>query len=196
MIKVKPVVGSLYKYSLSARAKSNASFLFLFVIAVLDHVKTVEAKDVPRLSGKFEYFTFGMVSNKTKPNQRKGAASGIARLALTGLTNQKAESPNYVQLTLDHKHGYTEIPPSSYVISSMGGFGLIQPAFSDIGLRLTSLYWAQTFNQQESDMMIGFLDSTDYIDTYLLGNPYLAFPMFNSVQAQGQYSFQTSPRWA
>ncbi|MFA0648368.1 porin, partial [Vibrio cyclitrophicus] len=65
---------------------------------------------------------------------------------------QKESDTGALQLRVDHKHGYTESTPSEFVMENGGGFGVIQPAFSDIGLRLTNLYWTQTFNKQSTDM--------------------------------------------
>lgn len=133
------------------------------------------AEEAAALKGAVNYYVFGLTSSENLPNRDSSAAAGIARITLNWLAYQKESDTGTVQLKVDHKHGYTDSTPSGFVMGNVGGFGLIQPAFSDIGLRLTNLYWAQTFSQQSTDMMVGFLDSTDYIDTYQLGNPYYGF---------------------
>ncbi len=126
---------------------------------------------------KSDYYLFGLTSSETVAGQDDSAAAGIARVTIDWLAFQDESDLDMgsFRLRVDHKHKYTEATPSQFMMSNLGGFGLIQPAFSDIGLRLTNLYWSQTFNEQDTELMIGFLDSTDYIDTYALGNPYSGF---------------------
>ncbi|MDC5854876.1 carbohydrate porin [Vibrio europaeus] len=124
-----------------------------------------------------DYYVFGLASNETFSNKDNSAASGIARVTVDWLAyqNESDSDTGSLRLRVDHKHSYTDDSPSKFMMANVGGFGLIQPAFSDIGLRLTNLYWKQEFNTQDTEMMVGFLDSTDYIDTYALGNPYSGF---------------------
>ncbi|NOI87896.1 MULTISPECIES: carbohydrate porin [Vibrio] len=133
------------------------------------------AAEEKALKGAVDYYVFGLTSSENLSDQESSAAAGIARITLNWLAYQKESDTGALQLRVDHKHGYTDSTPSEFVMDNVGGFGLIQPAFSDIGLRLTNLYWTQTFNKQSTDMMVGFLDTTDYVDTYQLGNPYYGF---------------------
>ncbi|MDC5820831.1 carbohydrate porin [Vibrio europaeus] len=124
-----------------------------------------------------DYYVFGLTSNETLSGKDSSAAAGIARVTIDWWAYQDETDldTGSLRLRVDHKHDYTDDAPSKFVMGNIGGFGLIQPAFSDIGLRLTNLYWKQEFNAQDTEMMVGFLDSTDYIDTYALGNPYSGF---------------------
>ncbi|CDT86596.1 conserved exported hypothetical protein [Vibrio coralliirubri] len=142
----------------------------MFVTPTLTH-----AVEGQVLKGAVDYYGFGLTSSENLSNKDSSAAAGIARVTLNWRAYQKEGDTGALQLRVDHKHGYTESTPKDFVIKNVGGFGLIQPAFSDIGLRLTNLYWAQTFDEQSTDMMVGFLDATDYVDTYQLGNPYYGF---------------------
>ncbi|MEZ8517737.1 carbohydrate porin [Vibrio cyclitrophicus] len=135
----------------------------------------IHAAEDQDLKGAVDYYVFGLTSSESLPNKDSSAAAGIARITLNWRVYQKESDTGALQLRVDHKHGYTESTPSEFVMENVGGFGVIQPAFSDIGLRLTNLYWTQTFNKQSTDMMVGFLDATDYVDTYQLGNPYYGF---------------------
>ncbi|CAH7062352.1 Porin [Vibrio chagasii] len=140
------------------------------------------------LKGAVDYYVFGLTSSESLPNKDSSAAAGIARITLNWLAYQKESDTGALQLRVDHKHGYTDSTPSEFVMGNVGGFGLIQPAFSDIGLRLTNLYWTQTFNKQSTDMMVGFLDTTDYVDTYQLGNPYYGFSNLQFSTGSGSIS--------
>lgn len=124
-----------------------------------------------------DYYVFGLTTNENLSGKDRSAASGIARLTIDwqAYRDETDLDTGSVRLRVDHKHDYTDDAPAQFVMKNVGGFGLIQPAFSDIGLRLTNLYWKQEFNAQDTEMMVGFLDSTDYIDTYALGNPYSGF---------------------
>ncbi|MFA0057373.1 carbohydrate porin [Vibrio echinoideorum] len=159
-----------------AFTKTTKRFLPAVVGTVMLATPTLaNAADSEALKGAVDYYVFGLTSSENLPNKDSSAASGIARITLSWLTYQKESDTGTLQLRVDHKHGYTDSTPSEFVMGNVGGFGLIQPAFSDIGIRLTNLYWAQTFNEQSTDVMVGFLDTTDYVDTYQLGNPYYGF---------------------
>jgi porin len=123
-----------------------------------------------------DYYTFGLSSSDHRSKQDSVAAAGIARATINWRLYDEADGESgEIQLRVDHKHSYGDSAPSTFVMKNLGGFGLIQPAFSDIGLRLTNFYWKQNINQANTELMLGFLDSTDYIDTYALGNPYSGF---------------------
>lgn len=127
-----------------------------------------------KISG--DYFLFGLGSGAAMEDKDDYAVSGIGRVTAnwTAFEDQSG-NVGQVQLRVDHKHRLTNDVPLMYIFDNLGGYGIIQPAFSDIGLRLTNLYWRQEFNQQNTELMVGFLDSTDYVDTYALGNPYAGF---------------------
>jgi len=153
---------------------SNPLFFLLPSLLISGNVIAEEPNNVG-ISG--DYYMFGLGSGNTIPGKDRDAASGIARLTMDWLAYQDKtnQETGLLRLKVDHKHSYTDTSPSQFVMANVGGFGLIQPAFSDIGLRLTNLYWKQQFNAQHTELMAGFLDSTDYIDTYALGNPYSGF---------------------
>ncbi len=151
--------------------------LALLISGLLMMMDEASALEFGPVRVKSDYYLFGLTSSETVAGQDDSAAAGIARVTIDWLAFQDDSDldTGSFRLRVDHKHKYTEATPSQFMMSNLGGFGLIQPAFSDIGLRLTNLYWSQTFNEQDTELMIGFLDSTDYIDTYALGNPYSGF---------------------
>ncbi|MGR5446902.1 carbohydrate porin [Vibrio jasicida] len=152
----------------------TTTYCFLFIQAFIfsDAVYAEESK--LKLSG--DYFLFGLGSPDEIEGQDSIVASGIARVTANySFADLRTDNANELQLRVDHKHGLTDDVPLDFVMKNLGGFSIIQPAFSDIGLRLTNLYWRKEFNQKNTELMVGFLDSTDYIDTYALGNPYGGF---------------------
>ena len=126
-----------------------------------------------------DYLTYGTGATETQSDKNSNAAGGIIRLMVdwTLIENKQNDTGKFV-LKVEHRHRYTDTSPKAFVIDNVGTVGLIQPILSDQGLRLTNLYWKQQFNQNDTELLIGFLDTTDYIDTYALGNPWNGFSNF------------------
>ena len=78
---------------------------------------------------------------------------------------------------IENRHGYSDIPPSG-TKNEIGYVGLISPTFSDIGTRLTNLYWKQNLKQGDIEIVAGFLDTTDWVDVYALAPPWTCFTNF------------------
>lgn len=78
---------------------------------------------------------------------------------------------------VEHRHRYTDIPPSAFGFN-LGYAGLIEPPFSNQGLRWTNLYWRQRWNNGRVAALGGFLDATDYVDVYALASPWTGFLNF------------------
>ena len=83
---------------------------------------------------------------------------------------------------IEHRHRYTDIPPSG-TASQIGYVGVILPILSNIGTRLTNLYWKQNLNQGRVEIVAGMLDTTDWVDLYALAAPWTGF--FNFAFATG-----------
>ena len=83
---------------------------------------------------------------------------------------------------IENRHKYTDIPPSG-TASQIGYVGIILPILSDIGTRLTNLYWKQNLNDDRIEIIAGMLDTTDWVDLYALASPWTGF--FNFALATG-----------
>jgi porin len=83
---------------------------------------------------------------------------------------------------IEHRHKYTDIPPQG-TASQIGYVGLMLPVLSDIGTRLTNLYWKQNLSQGRVEIIAGMIDTTDWVDVYALASPWNGF--FNFVFATG-----------
>lgn len=134
---------------------------------------------------KDHQFTFGLdyqvlglsASSPTQGGEDK-AAGGVVRLYgawdLIGL-----ESVNRGGLVwkIEHRHGYTDSSPKefSFIDPGLGYIGMIGSAYSDQGGRLTNLYWKQKFNEGNTAIIAGYLDTSDYVDTYALASPWTGF---------------------
>jgi porin len=78
---------------------------------------------------------------------------------------------------VEHRHKYTDIPPNG-LASEIGFVGTTMPNFSDIGSRLTNLYWKQNLNQGRLEIIGGMIDTTDWVDLYALASPWTGFQNF------------------
>jgi porin len=78
---------------------------------------------------------------------------------------------------VEHRHAYTDVAPGSFGFE-LGSIGLIEPPFSDQGLRLTNLYWRQRLAGGRVALLGGYVDATDYLDVYALASPWTGFLNF------------------
>ncbi|QIJ87758.1 carbohydrate porin (plasmid) [Vibrio coralliilyticus OCN008] len=130
-----------------------------------------QANDNSPIDLEGEYYAFGAVVDTVQPHASRASAAGMARMSV-----QWAATPNgRFALTLDHRHGFTNPPPGHWLPQSTGIMSLTGAPFSDQGWRLTHGYWEQTGLSDRWHAMVGYLDSTDFIDLYPYGSPYSGF---------------------
>jgi porin len=87
---------------------------------------------------------------------------------------------------IEHRHAYgSNIPPGSLGFET-GYIGLFLPPFSDQGTRLTNLYWRQRMKGGKLMFVGGFVDTTDYMDVYMLASPWTGY--FNFAFSTGSAS--------
>ncbi len=78
---------------------------------------------------------------------------------------------------IENRHRYTAMPVSG-AASDIGYAGAIYGSLSNIGTRLTNLYWKQNLNDGRLEIIAGFLDVTDWTDIYALASPWTGFTNF------------------
>lgn len=76
---------------------------------------------------------------------------------------------------VEHRHRYGKVPPSDFGLGELGYVGFIGAPWSDQGTRLTNLYWRQRFLDGKATLVGGYLDATDYADTFVGGSPWTGF---------------------
>jgi len=107
------------------------------------------------------------------------ASSGMVRFyGAWDLVNPGTPDTGAFIWKIEHRHGYTDLPPSGFALGELGYVGIREPPFSDQGFRTTNLYGRQRFNDGRTAMVAGFLDTTDYVDVYALANLWLHFMNF------------------
>ena len=108
-----------------------------------------------------------------------GAVRFFGRWDLVG---RKSGNTGTFVWKIENRHKYTDIPPSG-TASQIGYVGIILPILSDIGTRLTNLYWKQDLSDDRIEIIAGMLDTTDWVDLYALASPWTGF--FNFALATG-----------
>ena len=106
------------------------------------------------------------------------AASGMVRFyGYWDLVNRSGPNKGSLNWKVENRHSYTDVPPSEFGFES-GYAGMFEPPFSDQQNRLTNLYWKQYFAEGKWAVVAGFLDTTDFLDIYLLASPWTGFNNF------------------
>ena len=110
----------------------------------------------------------------------KGAASGgaVRFFGFWDLVGRGTPDVGSFVWRLEHRHRYSTIPPAD-LAENIGYAGEIDPDLTDEGFRFTNLYWNQLIDGDRAFIAGGFLDNTDYLDTYPLGSTWTGF--INSV---------------
>ncbi|MBM7037420.1 carbohydrate porin [Vibrio sp. 188UL20-2] len=125
-----------------------------------------------------DYFALGLTSGDGSDGQSVDASSGVARLyGAWSLTPS-----GRLVWKVEHRHAYGSSTPKNYAFidnfsgnEGLGYAGLIAPAFSDQGFRVTDLNWKQTINDGRGTLIVGWQDVTNYVDVYALASPWSGF---------------------
>ena len=106
------------------------------------------------------------------------AGGGMVRLYGTwDLVGRDSENTGTFIYKVEHRHRYGAIPAKDLGFD-LGYVGLFNPPFSDQRWRMTNLFWKQRLLEGRLSFTAGFLDSTDYVDVYAMGSPWLHFSNF------------------
>ncbi len=108
----------------------------------------------------------------------KSSSSGMVRLYGSWELVNRGKSNNGALISkIEYRNKYTEVAP--YLFGPEIGYaGMEVPSFTDEGFRLTNFYWRQKFKDGKISIMVGLLDSTDYLDIYALSSPWTGFMNF------------------
>lgn len=126
-----------------------------------------------------DYFALGLESSDGVNGDSASASSGVARLyGSWNLLNQGSKNSGSLVWKVEHRHSYSDTSPKQFAwlgAEQIGYVGMIAPAYSDQGFRVTDLNWKQTFNNGLGSFVIGWQDVTNYVDTYALASPWAGF---------------------
>ena len=108
----------------------------------------------------------------------RGASGGIIRsFGYWDLLGRGTANTGAFVWKLEHRHRYANAAPNA-LAANIGYVGVFEPPFSNQGLRVTNLYWRQRFSGGRQTLTAGFLDTTDYVDTFALASPWTGFMNF------------------
>lgn len=126
-----------------------------------------------------DYFSLGVASPNGVNGDSVNAASGVARLyGSWSLLAHNTKNAGSLVWKIEHRHSYTDTDPKSFAWlgdDQIGYAGMIAPAFSDQGFRVTDLNWKQKFNDGRGSLIVGWQDVTNYADVYALASPWSGF---------------------
>jgi len=124
-----------------------------------------------------DYSATGIAATNTLNNEDRFAGGVVRFFGQWDLLGRDSGNTGSFIWKIEHRHKYTSIPPSG-TANEIGYAGIISPTFSDIGTRLTNLYWKQNLKQGNVEIVAGFIDTTDWLDLYALASPWTGFTNF------------------
>jgi porin len=133
-------------------------------------------KEKTGLGFGLDYSTTYFASSASLGEKRAG--SGMVRLyGSWELVGRETNNTGSFIFKIEHRHKYGAIPVNSLGFET-GYVGLLNPAFSNDGFRMTNFYWRQRFMDGRVVMVAGLLDATDYVDVYGMASPWLHYNNF------------------
>ena len=135
-------------------------------------------KETHGLAFAIDYSAAFLTASDSPAEAQDKASSGMVRFfGSWDLVGRKSGNTGAFVWKVEHRHKYRAIPPSAFGFN-LGYAGLVEPPFSDQGLRWTNLYWRQRWSQGGFALIAGFLDPTDYVDVYAMASPWTGFLNF------------------
>ncbi|OZS41668.1 porin [Photobacterium sanguinicancri] len=131
-----------------------------------------------------DYQALGLSASDPVAGGKGEASSGVARFyGSWNLVGLETGNSGGIVWKVEHRHGYGDMTPKEFAFqgnftgagNGIGYGGMIGPAYSDQGARLTNLYWKQKLNDGNTSFIVGYLDTTDYVDVYALASPWNGF---------------------
>jgi porin len=126
------------------------------------------------ISFSIDYSALYLASNNDADNAN--AAGGMVRFyGAWDLIGRGAKNTGALVWKVEHRHRYSDSSPNAATLGPYGYVGFIGAPFSNQQTRLTNLYWRQRFNEGRATAIGGYLDVTDYADTFIGGSPWTGF---------------------
>ena len=129
-----------------------------------------------------DYFALGLTSGDGVGGDSVDASSGVARLyGSWHLLGKDTQNSGSLVWKVEHRHAYGDTAPKEpsfyqrFPRPEPGYIGMIAPAFSDQGFRVTDLNWKQKINDGKGTIVVGWQDVTNYADVYALASPWSGF---------------------
>jgi porin len=91
------------------------------------------------------------------------------------LLGRGTETTGTLRYLVEYRNRYTDDAPSPFSIDNLGNVGAIEIPFANDKWHLTNLYWAQSWNNGNFEVYVGYLDVTDFVDVFALTSPWTDF---------------------
>ena len=131
-------------------------------------------------------YTAGIIAaSETLGDKGHGSAGAVRFFGAWDLVGRESGNTGTFVWKVENRHKYID-PPASGMASEMGYVGAILPVLSNMGNRMTNLYWKQNLNKGRLEFILGLIDTTDWVDVYALASPWTGF--FNFAFATGSAS--------
>jgi porin len=126
------------------------------------------------ISFGIDYSALYLASNNDAGNAN--ASGGMVRFfGSWDLIGRGTKNTGALVWKVEHRHRYSDFSPKDVTLDSYGYAGFIGAPFSNQQERLTNLYWRQRFLDGRATVIGGYLDATDYADTFIGGSPWTGF---------------------
>lgn len=126
-----------------------------------------------------DYFSLALQSPNGTDNDLVNAASGVARVyGSWTLWGKETGNAGNIVWKVEQRHSYTDTSPKEFAWlgeNQIGYVGMIAPAFSEQGFRVTDLNWKQKINAGKGTIIVGWQDVTNYVDVFALASPWSGF---------------------
>ena len=113
-------------------------------------------------------------ASETLPGADYGSSGAVRFYGSWDLVGRDTGNTGSFIWKVENRHRLSEAPVSA-VASQAGYAGSILGPLSNIGNRLTNLYWKQNLNQGRVEIIAGLIDTTDWVDLYALASPWTGF---------------------
>jgi porin len=125
-----------------------------------------------------DYSAIALSASESLAGADDNASGGMLRFyGQWDLTGEGSPDTGSLIWKVEHRHAYSDTAPKEFLFG-VGALGLDVPPFSDEGSRLTNLYWKQRLDDGRATIVAGMLDSTDYVDVFMLASPWTGFVNF------------------
>jgi porin len=126
------------------------------------------------ISFGLDYTALAQISNNDAGNAN--AAGGLVRFfGFWDIIGRGTKNTGALVWKVEHRHRYSDFSPNEATLGPYGYVGFIGAPFSNQQERLTNLYWRQRFLDGRATAIGGYLDVTDYVDTFIGGSPWTGF---------------------
>ncbi|HIL97293.1 MAG: hypothetical protein ABGY96_06315 [bacterium] len=126
------------------------------------------------------YSTMAQYLSDPIPDGEDKASAGVFRGTLVWSPFQnKTDEKNSVNIMIDHRHGFRDTVPAN-LAAEAGYIGVTSLFYGDFGWAIINLNWQQSFNNQDTGLIVGRYDPNDYMNVLGHVNPWSLFSNLDS----------------